>query len=185
MLGRNSNKDYKKNIQFTGGSLNGYSPSSNPNLSAYKTADGRRGVQHQGEIYYDDGNGKFKSVHGPNYLSYDMPKEEPKQESSGGGGSSGGSSGGGSSRSSGYGSTNPYAGSTGSPQLDSSTQAMLDMVKSLTESLTASWDMKAAADEVSKPAGEGLANTVLTGGSGYLPSERKKKKSYLTPISVG
>jgi hypothetical protein len=59
------------------------------------------------------------------------------------------------------------------------------MVRSLTESLTASWDMKAAADDVSKPAGEGLASTVLTGGSGYLPSERKKKKSYLTPISVG
>ena len=195
MFRGNPNKDYKKNIQFTGGRISDYSPSSNPNLSVYKTANGTRGVVHQGEIYYDDGNGKFKSTHGPNFLSYDMPKkEEPKPESSGDGGGGGGGGGGSSGGNSGdrtpsYGTTNPQAGNTGSRELDGTTQALMDMVKSLTESLTASWDTKAAAEDVSKnvskPAGEGLASTVLTGGSGYIPPERKKKKSFLTPISVG
>ena len=71
--------------------------------------------------------------------------------------------------------------------LDASTQALMDMVKSLTESLTAKWDMDAMKEKVSPSPDpeDGLGGTVLTGGSGYIPSERKKKKSYLTPISVG
>ena len=190
MFGGNPNKKYAQQGSITGGMQNSYkvNPGSVGGVNIYKTKSGTRGLHGMDGTYYEKeaGSGKFYKTSGNGWVQVSdynskPPEEEAKPESSGGGGGSGssGSSGGG------YGTTNPYAGSTGSPGLDASTQAMLDMVRSLTESLTASWDMKAAADDVSKPAGEGLASTVLTGGSGYLPSERKKKKSYLTPIAVG
>ena len=77
LFGTNPNKGYKQNIQFTGGSVSDYSPPSNPNLTAYKTKDGRRGVVYNGEIYYDDGAGKFKSHRGPDYLTYNTRSSSP------------------------------------------------------------------------------------------------------------
>lgn len=190
MFGGNPNKKYAQQGSITGGSQNGYEvhPGAIGGANIYKTKSGRRGLHGMDGSWVEKeaGSGKFYKSSGRDWVQVSdyNPNPEPAPESSGGGsGSSGGSSGG--SSSGGYGTTNPYAGNTGSPGLDASTEAMLEMVRSLTESLTASWDMKAAADDVSKPAGEGLASTVLTGGSGYLPSERKKKKSYLTPIAVG
>ncbi len=190
MFGGNPNKKYAQQGSITGGYQNTYKVNPGPvgGVNIYKTKSGRRGLHGMDGSWVEKeaGSGKFYKGSGRDWVQVeDYNANPPKEEesSSSGGGSSGGGSSGGSS--SGYGSTNPYAGNTGSPQLDASTEAMLEMVRSLTESLTASWDMKKAAEDVSKPAGEGLASTVLTGGSGYLPSERKKKKSYLTPISVG
>lgn len=185
IFGRNPNKDYKQAIQFTGGSIHGYSPSHNPNLTAYKTSNGTRGVEFQGSTWYDDGNGRFVKSTGRDYLTYDVPKKEepaPAPSPSGGGG------GGGSSRPSGgtasYGTTAPYAGGTGNAGLDASTQALMDMVASLTETLATQRTIGAEEiAEVSRPPGEGLGSTVLS--QTYVPSKEKKKKSYLTPISVG
>lgn len=183
MIGRNPNKDYRENVQITGGRVGGYSPASNPNYSVYKTADGRRGLQHQGMTYYDNGNGKFVSITGRDHLTYDAPKPAPAPapapSPSGGGGGGGGSS----SRSSGYGSTAPSAGSTGSPGLDSSTMALMDMVRSLTETLSVQKTIgDAERSDISAPPGAGLAGTILS--NSYIPSSERKKKSYLTPISV-
>ena len=75
-LGRNPNKDYREQVQITGGRVGGYSPASNPNYTVYKTADGRRGLQHQGMTYYDNGNGKFVSITGRDHLTYETPKKE-------------------------------------------------------------------------------------------------------------
>ena len=95
LFGTNPNKGYKQNIQFTGGKVNDYSPPSNPNLTAYKTKDGTRGVVYNGEIYYDDGAGKFRAAHGHNdYLTYNTKSSSPPSSGgstyyppSGGGGS--------------------------------------------------------------------------------------------------
>ena len=182
MIGRNRNKDYKKAIQFTGGSVGGYAPASNPNYTAYKTADGRRGIQHQGMTYYDNGNGKFVSITGRDHLTYDVPKKEepaPAPRPSGGGGGGGSSSPSGGTAS--YGTTMPYAGGTGNTGLDASTMALMEMVASLTATLADT--SKPDPDEISNPAGAGLGSTVLS--QTYVPSKEKKKKSYLTPISVG
>jgi hypothetical protein len=191
MFGTNKNKGYAQQGSITGGYENTYkvNPGAIGGVNIYKTKNGTRGLHGMDGTYYEKeaGSGKFYKSSGRDWVQVEdynskPPEEEAKQESSGGGSSGGGSSG---SSSGGYGTTNPYAGNTGSPGLDASTEAMLEMVRSLTSSLTASWDMRAAAEDVTRPAGEGLSSTVLTGGSGYLPSERKKKKSYLTPISVG
>ena len=113
-----------------------------------------------------------------------------KSKPSGGHGGGGGSSGGGSSgdRTPSYGTTSPQAGNTGSQALDQSTEQMLGMMSSLTALISAMQNRTASPDEqeeVSKTPepGSGLADTILT--QTYLPSKEKKKKSYLTPISVG
>ena len=59
--------------------------------------------------------------------------------------------------------------------------SLMDMVKTLTATLAETKTINK--DEISKPAGSGLAGTVLT--NTYIPSSEKKKKSYLTPIAVG
>lgn len=192
MFGSNKNKGYAQQGSITGGVRNTYkvNPGAIGGVNIYKTKDGTRGLYGMDDAYYEReaGSGKFYRSSGNGYVTVSdykpNPEPEAKPESSGGGGGGGGGSSGGSS-SGGYGTTNPYAGNTGSPGLDASTQALMDMVKSLTESLTASMDMKAEAEKVSADPSAGLAGTVLTGGSSYVPTERKKKKSYLTPISVG
>ena len=63
---------------------------------------------------------------------------------------------------------------------------MMAMMTSLTELVAAMQNRQVSPNEkakVSKPAGSGLAGTVLT--NTYIPSSEKKKKSYLTPIAVG
>lgn len=112
----------------------------------------------------------------------------PGAESSHYGGGGSGSSGGGSSgdRTASYGTTNPQAGNTGSKELDKSTEQMLGMMSSLTALIAAMQNRTASPDEkeeVSKTPGSGLSDTILT--QTYLPSKEKRKKSYLTPISVG
>lgn len=181
MIGRNPNKDYNKAIQFTGGSINGYNPSQNPNLTAYKTGNGTRGVQFQGSTWYDDGNGRFVKSTGRDYLTYDNAPAAPAPAppSSGGGGGGGGSS------SSGSYPRYPVAGNTGYPSVDANSLAMMEMIKALTESISTLGEIKESdIEDVSKGAGEGLSSTILTGSS-YIPSAEKKKKSYLTPITVG
>jgi hypothetical protein len=180
MFSGNRNKGYSQQGTLTGGSINGYNVNGGAvgGVSIYKTGDGRRGLHGQDGTWYEKeaGSGKFYKSSGRDWMQVSdynpNPTPEPEPESSGGGGgSSGGSSGGGGSGYSGP----SYQQNT----LDSNTQALMEMVRTLTESLSTQWDMQAEAAKVSKP-GDGLENTILN-PSAYLPSAEKKKKSYLTP----
>lgn len=95
---------------------------------------------------------------------------------SGGGGGSGGGSGGG------YGTTNPYAGNTGNSGVDANTLAMLELIKSMTESLAEVKGKTADIEEVSKI--PKTTETILSGGYTATDGPDKKKKSYLTPIAA-
>jgi hypothetical protein len=191
MFGGNPNKKYAQQGSITGGVRNTYKVNPGPvgGVNIYKTANGTRGLYGMDDAYYEReaGSGKFYRSSGNGWVQVSdynaKPPEEEKPSDSGGssGGSGSGSSG---SYSSGYGTTNPYAGSTGSPGLDATTLALMKMVEGLTESLAKSKEItEADMEDVSKPAGEGLNSTILS--QTYLPSSEKKKKSYLTPISVG
>ena len=132
MIGRNSNKDYRQQASITGGTVSGYNvnPGAIGGVSLYKTADGRRSMQHGADLYYERSPGEFYKSTGngkltvADYNPNPTPAPAPAPRPSGGGGGGGG----GGSSSSGYGSVNPYAGSTGSPGLDSSTMALMEMV---------------------------------------------------------
>jgi|DEB0MinimDraft_6_1074348.scaffolds.fasta_scaffold10762_1 hypothetical protein len=97
-------------------------------------------------------------------------------ESGGGGGSGGGGYGGG------YGTTNPYAGSTGNSGVDANTLALMELIKSMTESLADVKGKTADIDEVSKAVK--TTETILSGGYTASTDPDKKKKSYLTPIAL-
>lgn len=179
MFGGNRNKGYSQQGSITGGYQNTYKVNPGPigGVNIYKAGNGVRGLHGMDGSYYEKeaGSGKFYKSSGRDWVQVEdynpnpTPEAEP-ESSGGGGGSSGGSSGGGG----GY-SGPSYQQNT----LDSNTQALMEMVRTLTESLTTQWDMEAEAAKVSKP-GDGLENTILN-PSAYLPSPEKKKKSYLTP----
>ena len=184
MIGRNRNKDYRQQGSITGGKVSGYdvNPGAIGGVNMYKTKDGRRAMQYGADLYYERSPGEFYKNTGNGKLTVSdyNPKpapEAPAPKPSGGGGGGGSSS----SRSSGYGTTNPYAGNTGNATLDASTLALMEMVSSLTATLAET--KKVDTTEVSKPAGSGIAGTILS--SSYVPASERKKKSYLTPISVG
>ena len=188
MFGRNPHKDYRQQASITGGKVNTYDVNPGPvgGVSIYKTKDGRRAFQHEastwverspGEFYKSTGNGKLTVA---DYNPNPTPPPAPAPRPSGGGGGGGSSS----SGYSGYGTTMPYAGGTGNAGLDASTMALMEMVKSLTETLSVQKTIGAEEiAEISKPPGEGIGSTILS--NTYIPSSEKKKKSYLTPISVG
>lgn len=187
MIGRNPNKDYRQQASITGGKVNTYEVNPGPigGVNMYKTKDGRRQFQHEASTWVEREPGKFYKSTGNGVLTVSdynpnpTPPPAPAPRPSGGGGGGGGSS----SRPSGYGSTNPYAGSTGSPGLDSSTMALMEMVRSLTETLNTQKTIgDAERSEISRPPGAGLSGTILS--NSYIPSSERKKKSYLTPISV-
>ena len=186
MIGRNPNKDYRQQGSITGGKVSGYevNPGAVGGVNMYKTADGRRAMKHGADLYYERSPGQFYKSTGNGMLTVSdynpnptpAPAPAPRPSSGGGGG-------GGSSAPSGYGSTAPSAGSTGSPGLDSSTMALMDMVRSLTETLSVQKTIgDAERSDVSRPPGAGLAGTILS--NSYVPSSERKKKSYLTPLSV-
>jgi len=96
---------------------------------------------------------------------------------SGGGGGSGGGSGGG------YGQwTNPYAGNTGNSGVDANTLALMELIKSMTETLADVKGKTADIEEVSKATK--ATETILSSGYTANTDPDKKKKSYLTPITL-
>lgn len=174
-------KRYSQKV-ITGGSQNTYNVASGRNV----TLD--NGKLYENGISYslNESNGRYESHTGArNYYTLGDVNPPPAAaaapsapaRSSGGGGGSSRPSGGTAS----YGTTNPSAGNTGSQPLDATTAALMEMIASLTASIADK--PKIDASDVSKPAGAGLASTILT--NSYIPSSEKKKKSYLTPIAVG
>lgn len=188
IFGKNPNKDYRQRGTIEGGVINTYkqNPGAIGAISIRKAKSGKRAFTYNHDQYYEKeaGSGEFYKHTGNGRLTvsdYDpnpKPEPAPAPKPSGGGG-------GGSSRPSGstasYGTTAPSYGNTGNAGLDASTMALMEMVKSLTATLAETKKVDTA--EISKPAGEGLGSTVLS--QTYVPSKEKKKKSYLTPISVG
>jgi hypothetical protein len=196
IFGSNPNKDYSQQGSITGGYENTYKVNPGPigGVNIYKTKNGTRGLHGMDGGWYEKeaGSGKFYKSSGRDWVQVEdynsKPKEEPKPKSSSGGGSSGGggNSGGNSGdRTPNYGTTNPQPGNTGSQGLDATTKALMDMVTALTASIANIGSTPAAdAADVSAPAADaGIGGTVL--GGGYDATKEKKKKSYLTPISVG
>ena len=184
IFGKNPNKDYRQQASITGGKINTYdvNPGAIGGVSIYKGKNGARAIQHNGDTYVERSPGEFYKSTGNGRLTIAdyNPNPAPPPPSSGGGGGGGG--GGGSSSSyQGYGMLAPSYGNTGNAGLDASTMALMDMVKSLTETLAESKTINKS--EISKPAGSGLAGTILS--NTYVPSSEKKKKSYLTPVAVG
>ena len=197
-----ANKDFTQRGTVTGGTTTGsgkisHGPDGGVNM--YKTKDGKRAVEYNGNTFYeyDRGSGTFILSTGgtsrQNYMTikdYDSkppeePKPEPKPKSSGGSKVPKKGTG---DRTPSYGTTNPQPGNTGSKELDATTKALMEMVTALTASIAniGSTPESDAAD-VSAPAAPaasaGLGGTIL--GGGYDATKEKKKKSYLTPISVG
>lgn len=196
IFGSNPNKDYSQQGSITGGMINSYkvNPGAIGGVNMYKTKNGTRALQYGADGYYEKeaGSGKFYKSTGngwvqvSNYNANPEPEPEPDKKPSGGSGSSGSSSGGNSGdRTASYGTTNPQAGNTGSQELDATTKALMEMVTALTASIAnIGNDPAADAADVSAPAADaGIGGTIL--GGGYDASKEKKKKSYLTPISVG
>ena len=196
MLGSNPNKDYAQQGSITGGMINTYkvNPGAIGGVNMYKTRNGTRALQYGADGYYEKeaGSGKFYKSSGngwiqvADYNTKPDPEPEPEQSPSSGGGSGSGSSGGNSGdRTASYGTTNPQAGNTGSRELDATTKALMEMVTALTASIAniGSTPEADAADVSAPAASAGLGGTIL--GGGYDASKEKKKKSYLTPISVG
>ena len=150
--------------------------------------DGRKGfTANGGQNYVKNGDRWVSHTNSNDYYSL-TPAEKEKEApppaaapSSGGGGGGGGGSYQPSGGTASYGTTSPSGGNTGSQPLDATTAALMEMIASLTASIANS--KKADASDVTKAAGSGLAETILT--NSYIPSSEKKKKSYLTPIAVG
>lgn len=196
IFGSNPNKDYSQRGTIEGGYQNTYkvNPGAIGGVSIYKTKNGTRGLHGMDGTYYEKeaGSGKFYKSSGrdwvqvsdynPNPTPEPEPKPDRKPSSGGGGGSSGGNSG---DRTASYGTTNPQAGNTGSRELDATTKALMDMVTALTASIAniGSTPEADAADVSAPPESAGIGGTIL--GGGYDATKEKKKKSYLTPISVG
>ena len=199
IFGSNPNKDYAQQGSITGGMINTYkvNPQAIGGVHIYKEKNGTRAIQYGGDGYYEKeaGSGKFYKNTGRGWVQVSdynsKPPEEPKPEpkpvvtKKTKGGSSGGNSG---DRTPSYGTTNPQPGNTGSKELDATTKALMEMITALTASIAniGSTPESDAAD-VSAPAAPaasaGLGGTIL--GGGYDATKEKKKKSYLTPISVG
>ena len=196
MFGRNPNKDYSQQGSITGGMINSYkvNPGAIGGVNMYKTKNGTRALRYGPDGYHEKeaGSGKFYKDSGngwvqvSNYNTKPDPEPEPEQSPSSGGGSGSGSSGGNSGdRTASYGTTNPQPGNTGSRELDATTKALMEMVTALTASIAniGSTPAADAADVSAPPESAGLGGTIL--GGGYDATKEKKKKSYLTPISVG
>ena len=192
IFGSNKHKGFSQRGTVTGGSTTGSGAighGAEGGANIYKTKDGRRQVTVGGNTFRENesGSGLFLKTTGgtsaENYvrISDYNPNPTPAPAAPAPRPSGGGGGGGSSSRSPGYGTTNPYAGNTGSPGLDASTMALMEMVAALTKSLSET--KKVDTSEISKPAGSGLGSTILS--QTYVPSKEKKKKSYLTPVAVG
>ena len=191
-FGSNPNKGYSAYGDVTstsgGGNHNAGLPTGYRATNIHQTASGRYGFQDSsGDLWYgDSADGKFyrHTSHGRDWVQLKVTdpnaKPEDKPAEGGGGGSGGGSSGGGSSGGGGGYGGGGY-GSYSGP--DPNTLALMEMVKSLTESLTNKMDMQAEMDKVSKP-GNGLESTVLNPSAYVGGGKEKKKKSYLTPVAV-
>ena len=193
IFGSNKHKGFSQRGTVTEGSTTGsgaIAHGADGGVNIGKAKNGRRTVQVGGNTFIerDAGSGLFlKSTGGTQHENYvrisdynpnPAPAPAPAPRPSGGGG-------GGSSRPSGgtpsYGTTAPSQGNTGNSGLDSTTAALMEMVASLTATLSETKTVDKS--EISKPAGSGLGGTILS--NTYIPNSEKKKKSYLTPIAVG
>jgi len=189
---RNPNRGYSAYGDVTstsgGGNHNAGLPTGYRATNIHQTASGRYGFQDSsGDLWYgDSADGKFyrHTSHGRDWVQLKVtdPNAKPEDKpAEGGGGGSGGGSGGGGGSSGGGGYGGGGYGSYSGP--DPNTLALMEMVKSLTESLTNKMDMQAEMDKVSKP-GNGLESTVLNPSAYVGGGKEKKKKSYLTPVAV-
>ena len=192
IFGSNKHKGFSQRGTVTGGSTTGsgaIAHGAEGGANIYKTKDGRRQVTIGGDTFRenDSGSGLFLKTTGgtanenyvriADYNPNPAPAPAPAPRPSGGGGGSSRPSGGTPS----YGTTAPSQGNTGNPGLDSTTAALMEMVASLTATLSETKTIDKS--EISKPAGSGLGGTILS--NTYIPNSEKKKKSYLTPIAVG